>query len=265
MLLQFIHWSVNPEVLPGILPVRWYGLLFAGAFFFGYLVLTRIFKHEYKDPKEAIKLLDKLAMYMIIATIIGARLGHVLFYEPGYYLSNPIEILKIWHGGLASHGAAIGILFALWLFSKNTGKTYFWTLDRIVIVVALAGMFIRLGNLMNSEIFGRPTDVPWAFIFTSSDDIPRHPTQIYEALSYLGIFFLLHWIYWKNDGKPKPGFIFGLFLVLLFAARFLIEFLKEPQVAFETTMSLNMGQWLSLPFIVAGFVIIFIKPKKQTT
>lgn len=263
MLLQFIHWSVSPEVFPGTwFPVRWYGLLFAAAFFFGYLVLTRIFKHEHKDPKYAIKLLDKLAMYMVIATVIGARLGHVLFYEPEFYLSHPLEILMIWKGGLASHGAAIGILIGLWLFSRNTGKTYLWTLDRIVIVVALGGMFIRLGNLMNSEIFGRPTDLPWAFVFTRVDDIPRHPTQIYEALSYLAIFLLLHTIYWKKDGKPKPGFLFGLFLVLLFAARFLIEFLKEPQVPFENSMTLNMGQWLSIPFIIIGLVIIFMKTKK---
>jgi phosphatidylglycerol---prolipoprotein diacylglyceryl transferase len=262
MLLQFIEWNVNPEVFPGTwLPVRWYGLLFASAFFFGYLVLTRIFKNEIKNPKEAVLLLDKLAMYVIIATIIGARLGHVLFYEPAEYFSDPIEILKIWNGGLASHGAAIGILLGLWLFSRKTGKSYFWTLDRVVIVVALGGMFIRLGNLMNSEIFGNPTNLPWGFIFTSNDNIPRHPTQIYEALSYLAIFLLLYKIYWKNMGRPKPGFIFGLFLILLFSARFFIEFLKVPQVAFENTMTLNMGQWLSIPFVIIGFVIIFMKSK----
>ncbi len=264
MVLQFIEWSVNPEIFPGSwLTVRWYGLLFAAAFFFGYLVLTRVFKNEFKDPQVAIKMLDKLAMYMFVATIIGARLGHILFYEADYYFSNPLEILKIWNGGLASHGAALGILVGLWLFSKNTGKTYFWTLDRVVIVVALGGMLIRLGNLMNSEIFGRPTDLPWGFIFTSYDDVPRHPTQIYEALSYLFIFLLLHRIYWKNKGKPKPGFIFGLFLILLFSARFLIEFLKVPQVAFENTMTLNMGQWLSLPFILIGFVIVFYAEKSR--
>ncbi|MCF8367027.1 MAG: prolipoprotein diacylglyceryl transferase [Bacteroidales bacterium] len=266
MLLQFIEWSVSPEVFPDTwFPVRWYGLLFAAGFFFGYLILTRVFKHEIKDPQQAVKLLDKLAMYMVISTVVGARLGHVLFYEPQYYFSHPGEIIQIWNGGLASHGAAIGILFALWLFSKQTGKTYFWVLDRIVIVVALAGMFIRLGNLMNSEIYGRPSDLPWAFVFVSEDNIPRHPTQIYEALSYLGIFLLLHWIYWKNNGKPKPGFIFGLFLVLLFSARFFIEFLKEPQVNFEATMVLNMGQWLSIPFVIIGFAIIFMKGKSEQT
>ncbi|MCK9271576.1 MAG: prolipoprotein diacylglyceryl transferase, partial [Bacteroidales bacterium] len=199
------------------------------------------------------------SMYMLVATVIGARLGHIIFYEADYYLANPWEVLKVWNGGLASHGAAIGILVGLWLFVRKTKKSYFWVLDRIVIVVALGGVFIRLGNLMNSEIFGNITNVPWAFIFTSYDDAPRHPTQLYEALSYLAIFGLLYWIYWRNDGKPRPGFIFGIFLILLFTARFLIEFLKVPQVAFETTMTLNMGQWLSLPFIAAGLVIVLMK------
>jgi prolipoprotein diacylglyceryl transferase len=259
MLLQYIVWSVSPEIFPGTgIPVRWYGVLFAASFFFGYLVMLRIFKHE----KLPVSLLDKLSMYMLIATVVGARLGHIIFYELDYYLANPMEVLKIWNGGLASHGAAIGILVGLWLFARKTKKTYFWVIDRIVIVVALAGVFIRVGNLMNSEIFGNITNVPWAFIFTHYDDEPRHPTQIYEALSYLAIFGLLYWIYWRNDGKPRPGFIFGLFLILLFSARFLIEFVKVPQVAFETNMTLNMGQWLSLPFIAVGLVIVLIKKKQ---
>jgi len=261
MLLNFIHWSVSPEVFPGTwLPVRWYGLLFACAFFFGYLIMTKIFKHE----NLPIKLLDELATYMVIATVVGARLGHVLFYEPEVYFRNPIEILKIWNGGLASHGAAIGILAALWFFSHKNKKPYYWVLDRIVIVVALAGFFIRMGNLMNSEIYGEPTTLPWGFIFTSADNIPRHPTQIYEALSYLSIFVILYRHYWKTKGKPRPGFIFGLFLVLLFTVRFLVEFLKEPQVDFENTMLLNMGQLLSIPFIIIGFVIIFKKQEPAT-
>lgn len=254
MILNYIEWNVSPELFPGSwLPVRWYGLLFASAFFFGYLILMRIFKHE----KLPVKLLDQLATYMVIATIIGARLGHVLFYEPGYYLANPLEILKVWKGGLASHGAAIGILFALWLFSKKNKKPYYWILDRIVIVVALGGFFIRMGNLMNSEIFGEPTTLPWGFIFTSYDQVPRHPTQLYEALSYLAIFGYLYWYYWKTDGKPRPGFMFGLFLLVLFLVRFLIEFVKEPQVLFETNMALNMGQLLSIPFILIGLWIIY--------
>lgn len=256
MLLTYIHWSVNPEIFPGLLPVRWYGLLFASAFFFGYIVLIRIFKHE----KLPVTLLDQLAMYVFIATIVGARFGHVLFYEPSYFLRDPVSIFKVWEGGLASHGAAIGILIAIWLFSRKNKKPYFWVLDRLVIVVALAGFFIRMGNLMNSEIYGEVTTMPWGFIFTSEDNLPRHPTQIYEGLSYLAIFGYLLWYYWKTDGKPRLGFIFGMFLILLFTVRFLIEFVKEPQVAFETNMILNMGQWLSIPFIIAGLVIIFSKP-----
>ena len=261
MLLNFIEWNPSPEIFPGTwLPVRWYGLLFASSFFFGYLIMLRIFKNE----KLPIKLLDQLATYMVISTIVGARLGHVLFYEPALYLSDPLEILKIWNGGLASHGAAIGILIGLYLFSRKNKKPYFWVLDRIVIVVALAGFFIRMGNLMNSEIFGEATTLPWAFIFTSYDNIPRHPTQIYEAISYLAIFGYLYWYYWKTDGKPKPGFMFGMFLILLFAVRFLIEFVKEPQVHFESAMALNMGQWLSIPFILLGFYIVLRKPSSET-
>ncbi|NCC72025.1 MAG: prolipoprotein diacylglyceryl transferase [Sphingobacteriia bacterium] len=258
MLLNYIHWSVNPEIFPDVLPVRWYGLLFAAAFFFGYIILMRIFKHE----KLPVNLLDQLATYVFIATIIGARLGHVFFYEPEHFLADPVSILKIWQGGLASHGAAIGILFAIWLFSRKNKKSFFWVLDRLVIVVALGGFFIRMGNLMNSEIYGEVTTVPWAFVFTSQDEFPRHPTQIYEGLSYLLIFAYLLWYYWKNNGKPKEGFIFGMFLILLFVVRFLIEFVKEPQVAFETNMTLNMGQWLSIPFILAGFYIVLRKPRK---
>lgn len=261
MLLQYIQWNVNPEILPGILPVRWYGLLFAGAFVAGYLVLIRIFKHEFKNPKQATDMLDKLAMYTLVATVIGARLGHTLFYEPAYYLANPIEILMVWQGGLASHGAAIGILIGVWLYSKKIRKPFLWSLDRLVIVVALGGAFIRTGNLMNSEIYGHATNLPWAFIF-NDDGIPRHPTQIYEALSYLAIFFFLHKYYWMKKGQPKEGYIFGMFLILLFAARFFIEFLKEVQVNFEESMALNMGQWLSIPFIIAGFVIIYLQRRK---
>ena len=230
-------------------------MLFASGFFFGYLIMQRIFKHE----KLPIKLLDQLATYMIVSTVIGARLGHVLFYEPTYYLGNPLEILKIWNGGLASHGAAIGILVALYLFSRKNKKPYLWVVDRIVIVVALAGFFIRMGNLMNSEIFGIETVVPWAFIFVQIDNIPRHPTQIYEGLSYLAIFGYLYWYYWKTDGKPRPGFIFGMFLILLFTVRFFIEFVKVTQVGFEAGMVLNMGQWLSIPFVLVGLYLVFRK------
>ncbi len=203
---------------------------------------------------------------MIFGTVIGARLGHCLFYNPTYYLSNPIEIIKVWEGGLASHGAAIGIIIAIYLFSnKKKNYSMLWILDRIVIVVALAGTFIRLGNLFNSEIIGIPTDVSWAFIFTAVDNVPRHPAQLYESIAYLIIFVILFFVYYKGIEKNRTGLLFGLFLVLVFSFRFFIEFVKENQSGFEAGMALNMGQLLSIPFIIAGIVFISksFKPKAK--
>ncbi|MCX6230260.1 MAG: prolipoprotein diacylglyceryl transferase [Bacteroidetes bacterium] len=262
MIINFIHWNANPEILHiAGLSIRWYGLLFALGFYVGYLIMQKFFTKE----GVPLPLLDKLAMYMIIATVIGARLGHCLFYESDYYLKNPIEILYIWHGGLASHGAAIGILFALFLFARTSKKSYWWVLDRIVIVTALAGLFIRTGNLMNSEIYGHATNLPWGFIFERDDKllIPRHPTQIYEGLCYFAISMSLLWYYYKKDGKPQQGLIFGIFLIALFAVRFFVEFLKEVQVDFERSMPLNMGQLLSIPFIIAGVVIVVLAKKNR--
>ena len=258
MILQFIHWDVSPIIFSvGPLSVRWYGLLFAMSFVVGYFIMLRIFKKE-NLPES---LLDKLSMYMLIATVVGARLGHVFFYEPANFLANQLDILKIWQGGLASHGAAIGILIGLYLFARHTRQPFLLVIDRIVIVVALSGLFIRTGNLFNSEIYGNVTNLPWGFIFVrDGETLPRHPTQIYEALSYLGIFIYLLWYYYKKDGKPRPGYLFGFFLVVLFSVRLMIEFLKEPQVAFENSMILNMGQILSIPFIIAGAVILLRKP-----
>lgn len=255
MLLNYITWNVDPDIVHlGPLTIRYYGILFAASFFFGYIIMQKIFKRE----GLSIELLDKLTVYMAIGTVVGARLGHCLFYQPDYYLSNPLEILKIWHGGLASHGAAIGILIALYYFSKKNKKPYLWILDRIVIVVALAGFFIRMGNLMNSEIYGIETNLPWGFIFVRDGQVvPKHPTQIYEALSYIIIFALLYFIYNKKGKDVKQGLIFSLFLILLFAVRFFIEFIKEDQVGFEQGMALNMGQWLSIPFVLIGFFLLF--------
>lgn len=263
MVLDFIHWNVNPEIFPNaFVHIRWYGLLFAASFYFGYILFTRFFKLE--DIK--IEVLDRLTIYMAIGTLVGARLGHVFFYEPQDYLKNPIEILEVWHGGLASHGAAIGILIALYFFCRKEKRSYFWTLDRIVITVALAGFFIRTGNLMNSEIYGTKTSLPWGFIFQRVGETePKHPTQIYEALSYLLIFGLLYWLYYKYKGKPKEGLLFSLFLIMIFTMRFLIEFIKNPQVDFEKSMSLDMGQWLSIPFVLAGFVILYLIYRKPQT
>lgn len=259
-----ITWDVSPEIFQiGSFAIRWYGLLFALSFFFGYLILQRIFIKE----GIPIKLLDELTTYMIIGTIVGARLGHVFFYEPSWYLQHPIKIFKVWEGGLASHGAAIGIILALVIFSKVRNKPFLWVIDRIVIVVALAGFLIRMGNLMNSEIYGNPTSLPWGFLFVRSTSpeeglVPRHPTQIYEGLSYLLIFGGLIWYYFKRNGKPPQGMLFGLFLVFVFGIRFLVEFIKEPQVGFERNLTLNMGQLLSVPFVLVGAYLMW---KASTT
>ena len=219
----------------------------------GYQIILKIFKHEGYTQKQ----LDSLTVYMISGTVIGARLGHCLFYEPSYYLSNPIEILKVWNGGLASHGAAIGILVSLYIFAqKNKDISYAWIVDRIVIVVASAGFFIRLGNFFNSEIIGLPTDLPWAVVFHRVDELARHPSQMYEAIAYLGIFAVLYAHYNKWKEKTADYALFSRFLILIFSARFIIEFTKENQSAFENGMMLNMGQILSLPLIILGVVLL---------
>jgi prolipoprotein diacylglyceryl transferase len=260
-----IIWNPGPEIfeISGF-AVRWYGLFFALSFFFGYLIMQKFFNRE----GVPIKLLDELTTYMILGTIVGARLGHVFFYEPAWYLAHPMKILKVWEGGLASHGAGVGIILSVLIFSHVRKKPFLWVMDRIVIVVALAGFLIRMGNLMNSEIYGLPTSLPWGFTFlrsaTPSDGlVPRHPTQIYEGLSYLAIFFLLLWYYNKKEGKPALGFLFGLFMILVFGLRFLIEFVKEPQVGFEQGLTLNMGQMLSIPFVVAGAILVYRSMKKS--
>ncbi|MCX2738847.1 prolipoprotein diacylglyceryl transferase [Pontibacter anaerobius] len=256
-ILNYITWNVDPEIFSiGPLSIRWYGLLFALGFIIGQRILTKIYVAEGRTEGDV----DVITIYMIIGTVVGARLGHTLFYSPEYYLSNPIEILKIWEGGLASHGATIGILFALWLFSRKQEFDYMWVLDRIVIVVALGGALIRLGNLMNSEIFGHPTSLPWGFIFERSTEyshVPRHPTQLYESLSVFALFVLLYWLWNKYKAALPKGLLFGLFVTALFTFRFLVEFLKEDQVAKEATMALNIGQILSIPLILIGLFILF--------
>ena len=260
MILEYINWNVNPEIVKlGPLSLRWYGLLFAMGFFLGYLIFQKYFR---KDG-ITIEILDKLTIYMVLGTVIGARLGHCLFYDASYYLSNPLKILKVWEGGLASHGAAIGILTALWIFTRKYKFSYAFILDRIVITVALAGFFIRMGNLMNSEIYGMETHLPWGFIFLRNGEVlPKHPTQIYEGLCYLASFGFLMGLYLKRPKWLHDGHIFGFFLILIFTSRFIIEFIKQAQSSFEETMPLNMGQLLSIPFVLAGLIIIYFAGRK---
>jgi len=255
ILLNYIHWNLNPEILPGLLPVRWYGLLFMSGFVLGYYIIQGMYKREGKD----LAALDNLSLYVGLGTILGARLGHCLFYEPEYYLSNPQQILYIWQGGLASHGAVVGILLSTYLYGRRYPQTDFWFVtDRLVVVIALAGSLIRLGNLANSEIYGLPTTVPWAFVFERlGDGVPRHPTQLYESIYYMICFVMLYQIYWKTNKAQQKGFLLGLFMVMIFGFRFVIEFWKENQVAMEDGFAFNLGQMLSIPVVIIGLILMF--------
>lgn len=270
MISNFITWTFNPDMISWPVTIRWYGMMFAIGFILGVYIISKIFKHE--GVKQS--WVDSLFVYVILCTVIGARLGHVFFYAWDYYSQNPGEILKVWHGGLASHGGAIGILLGMFLYSwKVTKRNVLWTLDRLVIPVAMVGGLIRMGNLFNHEIYGDPTNLPWGFRFIENLDawmqgaqpifsVPSHPTQIYEALCYFALFGLLMFLYWKRNASERQGLITGVFFVILFTARFLIEYIKNPQEDFEVGMILNMGQILSIPFIIAG-IILWIRAMKN--
>jgi prolipoprotein diacylglyceryl transferase len=276
----FIYWDPAKEIftIPGInWPVRWYGLMWALAFILSHFFMNRIFKAEKRTDKQ----LDTLTIYIIVGTVLGARLGHCLFYGPLFdvkdaagevieegYLSHPLNMLKIYEGGLASHGGAFGIITAMWLYCRKTKESILWLFDRIVVVVPLAGMCIRIGNLINSEIVGTHTNLPWGFIFPQSEEdkllvsmggvaSPRHPAQLYEAVYCLFLFMFMYWL-WKNKRSAVgPGFMFGIMCVLLFTERFFVEFLKEVQRSFESELPLDMGQILSIPFVLVGIFMMW--------
>ncbi len=261
-MLQYIIWDVDSEIFHvGSFSVRWYGLLFALGFLIGVQIMTHIFKVEKMPVSDT----DSLLIYMVVSTILGARIGHFLFYEPSVLFKNPLEVIIPPYSGLASHGALVGILLGLWLYSRRkssraTGQTFLWVTDRIAIPVAFGGFCIRLGNLMNSEIVGRPTDVPWAFVFMRNAEyakIPRHPAQLYESLSYLVLFFILYWFWNRYKSQMPRGSSLGFWLICTFGLRFLYEYLKENQVAFENNLALNMGQILSIPAVLLGVFLVY--------
>lgn len=265
MLLDFITWTADPALFSiGSREIRWYGLAFAIGFAIGYKIVEKMWIREKLNPAW----IDSLLIYTIMGTIIGARLGHCLFYAPDYYLANPIEILKVWEGGLASHGGTLGIIVAVYIYSKRVShRSMLWTFDMLVVPTGLVAAMIRLGNLMNHEIYGHPTDFPWGFRFIENlyawkngadpiFSVPSHPTQLYEAGCYLATFFLCMWLYFKKDAWKKEGLIFGIFMICIFGARFFIEWVKNDQEAFEANMTLNMGQWLSIPFVLLGVYCI---------
>ena len=259
-----ISWDASPEIFRiGNLAVRWYGLFWAMSFYLGYEIMFRIFKKEGIPLRQV----DKLLLYMAAGSIIGARLGHCFFYDFEYYIRHPFEVLMIWRGGLASHGGAAGILLALYYYQKKvSNQSFWWLLDRLVIPVALGAFFIRMGNLMNSEIYGIETSLPWGFIFEArGESVPKHPTQIYEGLVYLLLFLSLGWMYLKHATRLKTGFMSAFFAIVMFSARFLVEFIKMDQSPFEAGMVLNMGQWLSIPLFLFGvYMIVRTWPSRQT-
>jgi len=280
-MIQSIHWAVDSQLIDGWRTPNLYGLLFVSGIIMGYFVIRKMFKAEQVEDK----VLDTLVTYMVLATIIGARLGHVLFYGPYWdkiangqivergYFSHPGDIVKIWEGGLASHGAAIAILIALFIFTKKVSKrSYIWILDRIAAPIAIAATFIRLGNLVNHEMVGYVTDVPWAFEFVyfyneaigNYDPTPRHPAQLYEAICYFISFGVLLYLYWKLKKWQQPGFVFGSFLILIFGSRIICEFFKLGQTARDYTLPLNTGQLLSIPLVIAGIYLV-VKAAKKTT
>ncbi|MBS3963698.1 MAG: prolipoprotein diacylglyceryl transferase [Methylomonas sp.] len=245
--MQHLIWQIDPVLLDlGFLKIRWYGVLFALGFVGSFLTMQWMYQREGKNVEE----LDTLLWYMVIATVVGARLGHVLLYDPVYYLSHPLKILAIWQGGLASHGASVGIILALYLYTRKFGDGFLWLLDRVSIPTALAGALIRVGNFFNSEILGIATDQPWGVIFARIDNVPRHPVQLYEAFSYLLIYLVALTIYRKH--ADKPGFSFGCFISLLFSVRFALEYFKTEQASYDPGTWLTTGQWLSVPFVLAG-------------
>lgn len=267
-ILNFIVWDQDPIAFQFSIgdfewAIRWYGIFFATPFLIAYYLLNRIFQIEGKPEKD----LESLFLHIFVAVIIGARLGHCIFYDPYYYfIQEPQKIFAIWEGGLASHGATIGIFIAVWLYCrKHTDKSFLWVADRLVIVIALVACSVRLGNLFNSEICGVETTVPWAFQFVrgGSDCLggTRHPTQLYEAISYILIFFWLHSHYYKKKQATPEGSIAGLFLIALFGARFLIEFSKVNQESYDNPLPINTGQMLSLPFIATG-IYFYLRSKK---
>ncbi len=287
-MIAAINWDFSAELIEGYKTPNWYGILFVTGLVLGYFVVKRMYKKE-GISNDA---LDKLVLFMVVPTIVGARLGHVLFYGPWFdlydpqgfllergYFSHPLDIFKVWEGGLASHGAAIAILLALWYYSKKiVQKPYLWTLDRISAPIAIGGTFIRLGNLVNHEMVGYETNVPWGFRFLEHDrhlfdgtweSIPvRHPAQLYEAICYFIGFLVLMFLYWKRDLWKKPGVVFGAFLILVFGARILVEFFKLGQSETDDKIAamtgLNTGQWLSVPLVLTGIYLIWSALKKKT-
>lgn len=264
---MILYWNFDPVLIAvGPLSIRWYGLLFASAFLVGQVLMKRMFRKEGLDRVKV----EQLLVYAVFGTVIGARLVHCALYDPLYYLADPLAILRIWEGGLASHGGAVGMLLGLWLGNRNvaTGRTLVWLVDRVSIVAALGGAFVRVANFLNSEIVGVPTSGRWGVVFESVDTLPRHPVQLYEATGYLLTFVLLLGLYGTYRDRTPSGLLAGIFLLLVFAVRIGAEFFKMPQASYEVGQMFTVGQYLSLPCVILGGVMVvraLIGKKRQTS
>ena len=253
-------WNIDPVLIHlGPLKIRWYGLFFVGSFFIGLMLGRWMYQREGRDPA----ILDTLLIYLLAGTVIGARLMHCFAYEPDFYLSHPLEIFKVWKGGLASHGGLIGVIIAAWIFCRRYNEDFLWLLSRTTIPGALTASFIRLGNFFNSEILGKPSDLPWAVIFERVDMIPRHPVQLYESLAYLLLFLVLLGLYKRLSLATSTQLLPGLFFTYVFGIRFFLEFFKTKQADYTWNLPLTTGQALSLPFILIG-VIWFVYAYRKT-
>ena len=268
-----VTWSADPVIFDiGFISLRWYALMFIIGFYIGSKLMEVYYKHDGVNPEKVYTLF----LYCFIGTIIGARLGHCLFYDPGYYLANPIEMLKTWKGGLASHGGTLGVFLAVLVYARSDHRSALWVLDRLGIAVAPVAALIRVGNLFNHEIYGHVTSMPWGFRFIENIGAwsrgaepvytePCHPTQIYEALCYLAVFAVNAYLYYKTDARNRRGLLLGVFFTGVFGSRFLIEYVKNVQESFEEGMILDMGQILSIPFIVGGIWLIVRAMRRPAT
>jgi len=266
MILDYIIWNADPVLFRiGNVVIRWYSVLLVLSFYISYLYVDHIFERENVSKTT----MHSFGIFIIAGLLLGGRLVHCLFYEPEYYLKFPLDIIKPWRGelgngarfvgyrGMSGHGSVIGIVLGIVINAVRTKTSVIWMVDRIAIFGPLIGFFVRIGNLFNSEILGTSSSLPWAFVFKRVDGIPRHPVQIYEAIAYL-IIFIVSWEYYRRRGSSsKPGAILGLVLVLVYSSRFILEFFKEDQSRIESTMNLNMGQVLSIPFIIIGLILLF--------
>lgn len=252
--MEHFVWNIDPNIFAfGSIQLRWYGVFFVGSFFLGLQIMTWVYKREDRDPV----VLDNLLLYIMIGAVIGSRLMHCFAYEPEFYLAHPLEILKIYKGGLASHGGMIGVIVAVYVFTRRYNESFMWLLARISIVGALTASFVRFGNFFNSEILGLATDKPWAIVFSRIDMTPRHPVQLYEAFAYLGLVYILLTIYKKVSPIVATKLMIPIFFSYMFVVRFLLEYTKTRQADYTTNLPFSTGQLLSIPFIFMGLIWLF--------